>query len=108
MLGQDGSVVSVAAGNLFLVQDGILVTPSLETCGILGTRRRLVLERWAPALKLRVEESSVTLEQLAAAEEVFFCNSLTGLRPVGSLGESCWRSHPVCEALHGKFLEDIA
>ena len=37
MLDQQGRVVSVAAGNLFIVIDGEILTPGLDQCGILGT-----------------------------------------------------------------------
>lgn len=103
MLDQQGGVVSVVAGNLFLASGGELLTPRLDQCGIAGTRRRLILERWGPALGLLVRETAVSPAQLEQAEEVFFCNSLIGLRPVGRFGERSWQSHPVCSALYRQY-----
>ena len=103
MLNQSGHVISVAAGNLFTVQGGQISTPALLDCGIAGTRRRRLMETWAPAIGCTVKESTITLQDLRAADEVFYSNSLQGLRPVASLGETRWSSHPVCDALFQQY-----
>lgn len=97
---QDGHLISVTAGNLFILRDGRLLTPALDRCGIAGTRRRLVLEQWAPALGLPAEEARIGIDELDRAEEVFYCNSVLGPRPVASVGDRRWRNHPVCDAMH--------
>jgi 4-amino-4-deoxychorismate lyase len=107
MLDQQGSVVSVVAGNLFIVQGDQLLTAPVETCGIAGTRRELVLRRWAPALGLAVREQSLSLDQLENAREVFYCNSLLGLRPVARVGQRAWSSHALCEALYRLYQAEL-
>ena len=87
MLDQQGQLVSVIAGNLFLVQGKRVLTPALDTCGIAGTRRQLVLEQWAARLGLQAQARTLGLQDMASADEVFFSNSLLGLRPVASFGE---------------------
>ena len=108
VLDQDGMVCSVSSGNLFIVSAGALRTPRLPTCGIAGTRRRLVIERWAPGLGLPVEQAEISPDQLAAADELFICNSLRGLVPVASFGDRRWDSFPVCRALHDSYRESIS
>lgn len=108
MLDQQGAVISVVAGNLFLVMDGRLLTAPLDRCGIAGTRRELVMRRWAPALGLVVAEETLGTELLERADEVFYSNSLVGLRPVARFGQRAWTSHAVCEALHRQYREDLA
>ncbi len=100
MLDQQGRVVSVVAGNLFIVQDDELLTARLDACGIAGTRRELVMGRWAPALGLKVREQALTIDQLENASEVFYSNSLLGLRPVARYRQRRWDSHSTCEALY--------
>lgn len=107
MLDQEGRVVSTVAGNLFLVRGDRLLTPQMDQCGIAGTRRALIMERWGPAEGLVVEETQLDLSSLAAADEVFFSNSLLGLRPVGRINEQGWHRHPVCEALFRRYQEEI-
>jgi 4-amino-4-deoxychorismate lyase len=107
MLDQSGQLASVVAGNLFLLHEGRLQTPALIDCGIAGTRRRLVMEQWAGALGLPVRESTLSLQDLESADEVFYCNSLQGLRPVASFGRRHWGSHTVCQALFEQFRGEL-
>jgi 4-amino-4-deoxychorismate lyase len=106
MLDQDGRVISAVAGNIFIVSEGRLRTPPLNHCGIAGTRRLLVLERWAPAIGLAVEEKELDLADLLAAEEIFITNSLFGLRPVARLDDTGWIRHQTCRALFQRYLEE--
>jgi len=106
MLDREGRLVCVVAGNLFLVRRGILYTPRLSGCGVLGTRRRLVIEHWAPRLGITVQEAEMTLADLQQAEEVFYSNSLYTVRPIARVNEASWAEHPLCEALFSAFRQD--
>ena len=107
VLDQSGHLVSVVAGNLFLVHQGELLTPKLDNCGVLGTRRRLVIERWAPAIGLTVRESTLTLSDLQTAEEIFYSNSLQAVRPIARIGQQSWNAHGVCEAIFQCYQEEL-
>ena len=107
VLDQNGHIISVIAGNLFLVRQGKLLTPKLDNCGVLGTRRRLVIERWAPAIGLTVRETTLTLLDLQEAEEVFYSNSLQTVRPIARIGQQSWNSHGVCEAIFQRYQETL-
>lgn len=100
MLDQQGGVVSVVAGNLFIVYGDELLTARVDACGIAGTRRELIMGRWAPALGLVVREQAITIDQLESASEVFYSNSLLGLRPVARFRQRRWETHSTCEALY--------
>lgn len=100
MSGQDGNIISVSSGNIFLYTDGALITPDLTECGVSGTRRQLILESLAPALGLSTCVTRVSEEQLQQSDEVFYCNALVGMRPVAKYASRTWESHDVCEALH--------
>jgi 4-amino-4-deoxychorismate lyase len=105
MSGQDGSIVSVSSGNIFLYADGDLITPDLSQCGVRGTRRELILESLAPALGLSTRVTRVSEAQLEEADEVFYCNALLGVRPVAHYASRTWLRHGVCEALHELYWE---
>ncbi|MEH6636457.1 MAG: aminodeoxychorismate lyase [Halioglobus sp.] len=107
MLGQSGQLISVVAGNLFLVRGGQLLTPAIQDSGIAGTRRQLVMERWAKLLGLGVQETNLSLDDLATADEVFYSNSLLGLRPVASFGDHQWRDHSVCQSLFEQYRGEL-
>jgi len=86
-----GNLVSGTMSNLFLVQDGELLTPLLDRSGVHGVMRRLVLEV-APAAGLPVREQRLPVAALDQAEEIFVCNALIGLWPVRAIGR--WRRAP--------------
>lgn len=100
MLDQQGLVISVSAGNIFIRQGDCLVTPLLDNCGVHGTRRRLIMETLAPALGLQVRSAEIPVSQLQSADEVFYCNALVGVRPVASLDAHRWSRHDTAAALH--------
>jgi 4-amino-4-deoxychorismate lyase len=108
LLDQAEQLVSVIAGNIFLVRAGELLTPLLVDCGVAGTRRRMIIEKWAPAIGLQVREARLTLPDLQSSEEVFYSNSLQTVRPVGRLGDRYWDNHDVCDALFRRYLEDLS
>jgi 4-amino-4-deoxychorismate lyase len=108
VLDQAEQLVSVIAGNVFLVRSGELLTPLLVDCGVRGTRRRLIIEKWAPSIGLKVREARLTLHDLHSAQEVFYSNSLQTVRPVAALGDQYWDNHDVCEALFLRYLEDLS
>ena len=91
-----------------IVIDDQIHTPRLDDCGIAGTRRQLVIERWAPAAGYLVNEAELDWSALQAAREVFLSNTLWGLRPVGSLGELRWEKHDVCRDLQRQYRETPA
>ncbi len=108
VLDQQGNVCSLSAGNLFLLESGRLLTPSLETSGVAGTRRRLVLERLAPLLGVTVEQAHISPQQLLDADAVICCNSIRGLQAVARLGDRSWTDFSMCEALHHKYVDAMS
>ena len=108
MLDQVQRPVSVTAGNLFVLLGDTLHTPLLSECGIAGTRRSLVMEQWAPAIGLAVQETQLDLATLEDADQVFYSNSLLGLRPVSSWGTCKWSNHDVCRALFSQYRAQCA
>jgi len=107
MCDQQGAVISVVAGNLFVVSDGCLLTSPLVQCGVAGTRRRAIIERWAPALGLDVQQQQISVQQCREADELLFCNSLQGVRGVAQLAGRSWTGNPVARALHGQYQGEL-
>lgn len=108
MLDQSDNLVCFIAGNVFLVCQGELLTPLLDDCGVAGTRRQLIIEKWAPAIGLKVREARLTLADLESAEEVFYSNSLQTVRPVSQWGDQTWNRHSVCEGIFQQYLGGLA
>ncbi len=78
LLDTDGMVIEGTRCNLFLMEQGRLVTPDLSRCGVAGVTRDTVIELAAEhGLDCCVEP--VNCERLEAANEVFLVNSLIGV-----------------------------
>jgi branched-chain amino acid aminotransferase len=80
-MGTDGLLSEGAGENIFLVQDGGLVTPPLSA-SILGGITRDTVIRLARELGMRVAEQAVSREQLYSADEVFFTGTAVEVTPV--------------------------
>jgi 4-amino-4-deoxychorismate lyase len=76
-----GALVSGTMSNVFLVQEGRLLTPRLDRCGVAGVMREVV-GSLAAAAGVDCERRALDLEDLNRAEELFLTSALTGIRPV--------------------------
>jgi 4-amino-4-deoxychorismate lyase len=86
MLDTADRLVSGASCNLFIARDGRLATPKLDSAGVAGVVRAIVM-REAPKLGIVVQERALLLADLADAHEVLVTNARVGVVPVGSVGE---------------------
>jgi 4-amino-4-deoxychorismate lyase len=84
LFGSSGRLVSGTMSNVFLVHDGCLVTPRLDTCGVAGVMRRFVMQQ-ARGAGLAIEERPIEAPEVAAAAEMFFTNARLGVQPIGVL-----------------------
>lgn len=99
-----GRVVEGVFSNLFMVRDGVLLTPSLERCGVAGVMRAELLER-ARGAGLAVEVRDIELAELLGADEVLLCNSLYGIWPVREFDGHAWPIGPVSRKLQALLAE---
>lgn len=84
LLNSSGKVCELPLENLFLVRDGVLITPG-ATSGILeGITRRTLLDV-AGDLGLTVVERDVDRSELYVADEVFSTATQRGVRPILSV-----------------------
>lgn len=86
MLNEHGYLTECTTANIFLVQGGVIRTPSLD-CGLLaGITRAIVLEL-AQRGGLATEETVLKEEDLWSAEEVFITSSTRDVVPVAAIDE---------------------
>jgi 4-amino-4-deoxychorismate lyase len=81
LFSSSGRLVSGTMSNVFIVHDGRLVTPRLDTCGVAGVMRRFVMQQ-ARAAGITVEERLIEAPEVAAASEMFFTNARLGVQPI--------------------------
>ena len=90
--------------NIFLVVNGILITPDLSSGCLAGITRELVLEIE------KVEERNISLKEASMASEAFLTSSTRDISPISSLGEIVFPNPPgdVTAKVAEKFAELVA
>ncbi|WP_462378992.1 aminodeoxychorismate lyase [Pseudomonas sp. Marseille-QA0892] len=96
----EGLVIEGVFTNLFMVEDGTLVTPSLSRCGVEGVMRNALIDA-ASACGIRCEVREISLETLLAVQEVFVCNSVVGIWPVTEFKGKRWSVGPLTRKMQG-------
>ncbi|NWG39955.1 MAG: aminodeoxychorismate lyase [Hydrogenophilaceae bacterium] len=86
---ESGHVIGGTMSNLFMVEQGKLITPDLSGCGVAGVARQRIL-RAAMRHGRPVQIEHLDRERLLAAEQVLLCNSLIGVWRVGRLETRGW------------------
>ncbi len=92
MLDPAGRVIEGTMSNLFVVQDGRLLTPDVTQAGIAGVMRGLILDQ-AQTLGISCGIIDLELSDLSHTQEMFMCNSVIGIWPVQQLQE--WMKYSV-------------
>jgi branched-chain amino acid aminotransferase len=105
MLDALGAVAECTSTNLFMVVDGVLVTPTTRAA-LPGITRRTVLEL-ASELSIAVEERDIWPMELYVADAIFLTGSGAGIVPVGAVdGRPVATSeHPYLTTLTGAYRE---
>ncbi len=102
---RDGLVTEGAATNVFLVIDGVVITPPKGQLILPGITRDLVLEI-AQENGMAVEERQVREAELASASEIWITSSTNEIKPVGTINGATigdGRSGPVFKRIYGLY-----
>jgi branched-chain amino acid aminotransferase len=104
-LSADGTVSEGAGENLFIIKDGVLLTPGLAHSALAGITRDCVI-RLARERGFEVKETSIPREMLYIADEIFMTGTaaeITPIRSVDRLPVGNGKRGPITEALQGAF-----
>jgi branched-chain amino acid aminotransferase len=81
VLTADGHASEASAANMFVVRDGVLLTPPVNDDILEGVTRRAVLEL-AETFGIPVETRSIDRSEIYVADEMFLCGTGVQLSPV--------------------------
>lgn len=101
IINDDKHVVETLYGNLFMVKDGVLITPPLSTGCVKGVMRKNILEI-AKIMEIPVEEKTFSPFDLQRADEVFITNAIKGVQWVSGYRKKAYKKD-----LSEKFLEKL-
>jgi branched-chain amino acid aminotransferase len=103
-----GFVCEGSAENIFMVRDGVLVTPPVAASVLEGVTRRSVLEL-AKSEGIPVEERDIARAELYVADEVFFTGTGAQIAWVSSIDHRVIGTEvgPVTNKLRSRFLKCV-
>lgn len=96
-LDRDGHVTEGTVANIFMVRNGVLVTPAVSTDILEGITRDTVLQL-AAHLGIPTEVRPIDRSELYIADELFFCGSSARITPILSVDKrpiTCGASGPI-------------
>ncbi|HUP28949.1 MAG TPA: aminodeoxychorismate lyase [Usitatibacter sp.] len=102
-----GHVVEGTMSNLFIVHGGVVATPALARCGVIGAQRERARELLGGA-GYECVERDIRWAELEVADEAFLTNSLIGIWPIAALGDRRWGAWPIARQLQQLVARDDA
>lgn len=87
-------VIGGTMSNLFIVENGALVTPELSRCGVAGVTRERIMKA-AGRQGMACREESVTQARLFDAQEAMLVNSLIGAWQIKACTGKSWKAGAV-------------
>jgi branched-chain amino acid aminotransferase len=78
----NGHVCELSAANIFIVRDGVLITPDTTSDLLEGINRRSILQVAREDLDMEVVERSIDLTELYISDEVFTTGTSANISPI--------------------------
>ena len=107
LLDTKGFVIEGIISNLFFCKDGQLFTPNLTQVGVEGIMRSKIIEHFNKS-EIHVHIDRYDLNRLRQADECFLCNSVQGIRPIGSIDEQLFETGPITQSMMNSFSHSTA
>lgn len=87
LINERQNLVESVSSNLFVVKDGILFTPSVESGAVNGIMREQIIQIALDLGMTVYDDCIMKPEQLNEADEIFLTNAIVGIRWVVAYGE---------------------
>ena len=108
-LDSQGFVSEGSGENIFVIRDGILYTPTIDSCVLPGLTRDCVT-KIAAEFDLPVVERKINREMLYIADEIFFTGSAAEVTPVKSVDRipiGSGTRGPITEKIQSRYFEYV-
>ena len=105
VLNSTGSIADSTIANHFVIKNGIIVTPGLDEGCVNGVMRRHLLKEMQNA-GYDTREVTVSVNDLANADEVFLTNAINGIRWVRQFRDKLYTNIKTTE-IYNRFIKTI-
>ncbi|SOB94390.1 branched-chain amino acid aminotransferase [Rhodobacter maris] len=102
-----GNVAETASANLFIVKDGVAMTPIANGTFLSGiTRARHIANMRAAGMEVR--ECVLSVEDVRQADEVFLSGNFAKVTPVSAFDDVTYGDHPVTDRIRSLYWDFAA
>ncbi|MBX2932353.1 MAG: aminotransferase class IV [Chitinophagaceae bacterium] len=105
LLNADNHIADATIANVWIVLNGIIKTPPLTEGCINGVMRKYLLTCLQKE-GIPFQEVSITLDDIAQAQEIFLTNAITGIKWIKQCGKNAYHTQ-VAPYLFEKFVEPL-
>lgn len=82
LLNEDKNVVEALNGNIFMLKDGVLITPPISEGCLNGVMRKQIIEMAKTMEGYEFQEKPISPFDLQKADELFMTNVIQGIQPI--------------------------
>ena len=104
VLDPDGNVAEFATNNLFMAKDETVKTPVANGCFLAGITRSRVIALLRGA-GMRVEEATLSVDDVLAADEVFLTGNFSKVLPISRVEEREYPEGPMAQLARKLYFE---
>lgn len=105
LLNPQGNIADATIANMFIINNGTIITPALSEGPVSGVMRRYILKQLQDR-GYEVKEGIVSVDDLANASEVFLTNAIYGMRWVKQCGKNAY-SHQLVPHLYKEIIAPL-
>lgn len=104
LLNTNNAIADATIANIFIVKDGVIKTPALTEGCVAGVMRRHLLQCLRTE-NIPIEETNISVDELLQAAELFFTNSVYGIKWVRQCNESNY-TNQLSARLHRLYIQN--
>ena len=105
VLNYSGGIADSTIANLFIIKNGIVITPGLKEGCVNGVMRRYLIGK-LKASGYELQEEALTVSNLKAADEIFLTNAINGIRWVKRLQDTMYTNNHTVQ-IYNQFVQTI-
>lgn len=108
LLDPEGYIAEGSGENIFVIRNGVLMTPELTSC-LDGITRNTIMH-FAEDLGLKVVERRITRDEVYLADEAFFTGTAAEVLPIQSLDGrtiGCGSRGPITKTLQAMYFDQV-
>jgi aminodeoxychorismate lyase len=105
LLNHEGHVCDATIANVFVVKDGEIITPKLSDGCVAGVMRDALLHAFDKS-GFKMNEKSLSKEDVLTADECFLTNSIYGVRWVKMLGDKTF-GNTMVQKIHREIVKEM-